>query len=338
MKNTNTIIMDKEKTQIEKNAFLEIDDSEAYENNSNEIEDIADLENEINYAETSDESLSSISLLMKDITKYPLLSKEDEIEAFSALEAAKTSDEIKRIKEHIVNANYRLVFSIAKRYAKDDDIMDKFQTGCIGLMKAVDMFDYKKGYKFSTYATWWIRQAITRSMADTERLIRIPVYTVEILNKIRSTTAKLTTVLLREPTLKELSEETGIPINKIEEIMRSTTEPVSLDRPVKNDSENDDASLGDFISSDPNKIDNVPDKAAIIAERSKLIMEHLDMIPEREKDVIMRRFGLGEYTPMTLEEIGKQYGLTRERIRQIEAKAMRRLKLRMRNLYELIDV
>ena len=128
VKNINTIIMEKEKNKIEKKAFLEIDDSEAYENNSNEIEDIADLENEINYAETSDESLSSISLLMKDITKYPLLSKEDEIEAFSALEAAKTPDEIKKIKEHIVNANYRLVFSIAKRYAKDDDIMDKFQT------------------------------------------------------------------------------------------------------------------------------------------------------------------------------------------------------------------
>ena len=295
-----------------------------------------------------------VRMYLKEIGKVPLLSAEEEIELAKNMEAGAvakekiailksreenaTEEELAEIKEEIKNlqkdldagdeakkrlaeANLRLVVSIAKRYVGRGMLfLDLIQEGNLGLIKAVEKFDYRKGYKFSTYATWWIRQAITRAIADQARTIRIPVHMVETINKLIRVSRQLLQELGREPSPEEIAAEMNMPVERVREILKISQEPVSLETPI---GEEDDSNLGDFVA----------DSNAVTPEgnvESVMLREHIDALlgdlKERERQVIVLRFGLEDGHPRTLEEVGKEFNVTRERIRQIEAKALRKLR------------
>ena len=254
-----------------------------------------------------------VRMYLKEIGKVPLLSAEEEIELAQRMEEG-DEDAKKRLAE----ANLRLVVSIAKRYVGRGMLfLDLIQEGNLGLIKAVEKFDYRKGYKFSTYATWWIRQAITRAIADQARTIRIPVHMVETINKLIRVSRQLLQELGREPLPEEIAEEMNLPVERVREILKISQEPVSLETPI---GEEEDSHLGDFIQDD-----NVPvpaDAAAFTLLKEQLV-EVLGTLTEREQKVLRLRFGLDDGRARTLEEVGKEFNVTRERIRQIEAKALR---------------
>ncbi|MBQ8597908.1 MAG: RNA polymerase sigma factor RpoD [Lachnospiraceae bacterium] len=270
-----------------------------------------------------------VRMYLKEIGKVPLLSAEEEIELAKKMEVG-DQDAKKRLAE----ANLRLVVSIAKRYVGRGMLfLDLIQEGNLGLIKAVEKFDYRKGYKFSTYATWWIRQAITRAIADQARTIRIPVHMVETINKLIRVSRQLLQELGREPTPEEIAEEMSLPVERVREILKISQEPVSLETPI---GEEEDSHLGDFIQDD-----NVPvpaDAAAFTLLKEQLV-EVLGTLTEREQKVLRLRFGLDDGRARTLEEVGKEFNVTRERIRQIEAKALRKLRhpSRSRKLKDYLD-
>ncbi|MGN0435207.1 MAG: RNA polymerase sigma factor RpoD [Wujia sp.] len=257
-----------------------------------------------------------VRMYLKEIGKVPLLSAEEEIELAKRMEEG---DE--EAKKKLAEANLRLVVSIAKRYVGRGMLfLDLIQEGNLGLIKAVEKFDYRKGYKFSTYATWWIRQAITRAIADQARTIRIPVHMVETINKLIRVSRQLLQELGREPLPEEIAEEMDIPVERVREILKISQEPVSLETPI---GEEEDSHLGDFIQ-DENV--PVPAEAAAFTLLKEQLVEVLGTLTEREQKVLRLRFGLDDGRARTLEEVGKEFKVTRERIRQIEAKALRKLR------------
>ena len=270
-----------------------------------------------------------VRMYLKEIGKVPLLSAEEEIELAQRMEEGDES-----AKKRLAEANLRLVVSIAKRYVGRGMLfLDLIQEGNLGLIKAVEKFDYRKGYKFSTYATWWIRQAITRAIADQARTIRIPVHMVETINKLIRVSRQLLQELGREPTPEEIAEEMNMGVERVREILKISQEPVSLETPI---GEEEDSHLGDFIQDD-----NVPvpaDAAAFTLLKEQLV-EVLGTLTEREQKVLRLRFGLDDGRARTLEEVGKEFNVTRERIRQIEAKALRKLRhpSRSRKLKDYLD-
>ena len=270
-----------------------------------------------------------VRMYLKEIGKVPLLSAEEEIELAKRMENGDQA-----AKKRLAEANLRLVVSIAKRYVGRGMLfLDLIQEGNLGLIKAVEKFDYTKGYKFSTYATWWIRQAITRAIADQARTIRIPVHMVETINKLIRVSRQLLQELGREPTPEEIAEEMNMPVERVREILKISQEPVSLETPI---GEEEDSHLGDFIQDD-----NVPvpaDAAAFTLLKEQLV-EVLSTLTEREQKVLRLRFGLDDGRARTLEEVGKEFSVTRERIRQIEAKALRKLRhpSRSRKLKDYLD-
>ena len=270
-----------------------------------------------------------VRMYLKEIGKVPLLSAEEEIELAQRMEMG---DE--EAKKKLAEANLRLVVSIAKRYVGRGMLfLDLIQEGNLGLIKAVEKFDCRKGFKFSTYATWWIRQAITRAIADQARTIRIPVHMVETINKLIRVSRQLLQELGREHTPEEIAEEMDMPVERVREILKISQEPVSLETPI---GEEEDSHLGDFIQDD-----NVPvpaDAAAFTLLKEQLV-EVLGTLTEREQKVLRLRFGLDDGRARTLEEVGKEFSVTRERIRQIEAKALRKLRhpSRSRKLKDYLD-
>ena len=257
-----------------------------------------------------------VRMYFKEIGKVPLLSADEERELAIRIE---NGDE--EAKKKLCESNLRLVVSIARRYLNRGlSFLDLIQEGNLGLIKAVEKFDYTKGYKFSTYATWWIRQAITRSIADQARTIRIPVHMVETINKLIRISRQLLQEYGREPTSEEIAKEMGISVEKVREIKKISQDPVSLETPI---GEEEDSHLGDFI---PDEDIPSPVDAAAYSMLQKQLREVLDTLSEREKKVLILRFGLDDGRPRTLEEVGKEFNVTRERIRQIEAKALRKLR------------
>ncbi|MBZ4664835.1 MAG: polymerase, sigma 70 subunit, RpoD [Mahella sp.] len=257
-----------------------------------------------------------VRMYLKEIGKIPLLSSDEEIELAKRIEQG---DE--EAKKKLAEANLRLVVSIAKRYVGRGMLfLDLIQEGNLGLLKAVEKFDYRKGYKFSTYATWWIRQAITRAIADQARTIRIPVHMVETINKLVRVSRQLMQELGREPAPEEIAEEMGISVEKVRDIMKIAQEPVSLETPI---GEEEDSHLGDFIPDDDAP---APAEAAAFTLLKEQLMDVLDTLTPREEKVLRLRFGLDDGRARTLEEVGKEFDVTRERIRQIEAKALRKLR------------
>lgn len=286
----------------------------------------------IDFTDTGDISSTTqdpVKMYLKDIGKVPLLSAEEEIELAKRMEAG---DEA--AKKKLAESNLRLVVSIAKRYVGRGMLfLDLIQEGNLGLLKAVEKFDYRKGYKFSTYATWWIRQAITRAIADQARTIRIPVHMVETINKVTRVSRDLLQKLGREPLPEEVGEVMGLPKERVQEIMKIAQEPVSLETPI---GEEEDSHLGDFIQDE-----SIP--TPVEATNQTLLHEQLDdvvsTLTEREQRVIKLRFGWDDGRPRTLEEVGKEFNVTRERIRQIEAKALRKLRhpSRSKKLKDFLD-
>ena len=257
-----------------------------------------------------------VRMYLKEIGKVPLLTAEEEIELAKRMELG--DDDAKK---QLCEANLRLVVSIAKRYVGRGMLfLDLIQEGNLGLIKAVDKFDWRKGYKFSTYATWWIRQAITRSIADQARTIRIPVHMVETINKLIRISRQLLQELGREPTPEEIAEDMEISVDKVREILKIAQEPVSLETPI---GEEEDSHLGDFIPDDDVP---APADAAAFSMLKEQLVEVLDTLTEREQKVLKLRFGLEDGRARTLEEVGRRFDVTRERIRQIEAKALRKLR------------
>ncbi|MCI5649126.1 MAG: RNA polymerase sigma factor RpoD [Fusicatenibacter sp.] len=270
-----------------------------------------------------------VRMYLKEIGKVPLLSAEEEIELAQRMEEG-DEDAKKRLAE----ANLRLVVSIAKRYVGRGMLfLDLIQEGNLGLIKAVEKFDYRKGYKFSTYATWWIRQAITRAIADQARTIRIPVHMVETINKLIRVSRQLLQELGREPTPEEIAEEMHMSVERVREILKISQEPVSLETPI---GEEEDSHLGDFIQDDNVP---VPADAAAFTMLKEQLEDVLGTLTEREQKVLRLRFGLDDGRARTLEEVGKEFNVTRERIRQIEAKALRKLRhpSRSRKLKDYLD-
>ena len=257
-----------------------------------------------------------VRMYLKEIGLIPLLSPQEEVDL-----AMKVVEGDEEAKSKLINANLRLVVSIAKKYVgRGMLLLDLIQEGNLGLIKAVDKFDYTKGYKFSTYATWWIRQAITRSIADQARTIRIPVHMVETINKLIRVSRQLLQTYGREPSPEEIAEEMGISVDKVREIQKIAQEPVSLETPI---GEEEDSHLGDFI---PDEDVPAPAEAAAFSMLKEQLVEVLDTLTEREQKVLKLRFGLDDGRARTLEEVGKEFDVTRERIRQIEAKALRKLR------------
>ena len=307
---------------LEKNGvdILQITDDDEEEPTLDEdvIAEGEDVE-KIDFTDTGDISSTTqdpVKMYLKDIGKVPLLSAEEEIELAKRMEAG---DEM--AKKKLAESNLRLVVSIAKRYdGRGMLFLDLIQEGNLGLLKAVEKFDYRKGYKFSTYATWWIRQAITRAIADQARTIRIPVHMVETINKVTRVSRDLLQKLGREPLPEEVGEVMGLPKERVQEIMKIAQEPVSLETPI---GEEEDSHLGDFIQDE-----SIP--TPVEATNQTLLHEQLDEVvstlTEREQRVIKLRFGWDDGRPRTLEEVGKEFNVTRERIRQIEAKALRKLR------------
>ena len=270
-----------------------------------------------------------VRMYLKEIGKVPLLSADEEIEL-----AKKMEEGDEEAKKKLAEANLRLVVSIAKRYVGRGMLfLDLIQEGNLGLIKAVEKFDYRKGYKFSTYATWWIRQAITRAIADQARTIRIPVHMVETINKLIRVSRQLLQELGREPLPEEIAEEMDIPVERVREILKISQEPVSLETPI---GEEEDSHLGDFIQ-DENV--PVPAEAAAFTLLKEQLVDVLGTLTEREQKVLRLRFGLDDGRARTLEEVGKEFNVTRERIRQIEAKALRKLRhpSRSRKLKDYLD-
>ena len=260
-----------------------------------------------------------VRMYLKEIGKVPLLTAEEEVEL--AKKMAEGGEEGEEAKKRLCEANLRLVVSIAKRYVGRGMLfLDLIQEGNLGLIKAVDKFDYTKGYKFSTYATWWIRQAITRSIADQARTIRIPVHMVETINKLIRVSRQLLQELGREPSPEEIADEMGLSVDKVREIQKVAQEPVSLETPI---GEEEDSHLGDFI---PDEDVPQPVEAAAFNMLKEQLVEVLDTLTDREQKVLKLRFGLEDGRARTLEEVGKEFEVTRERIRQIEAKALRKLR------------
>jgi RNA polymerase primary sigma factor len=257
-----------------------------------------------------------VRMYLKEIGRVPLLTAEEEVELAKRMEMGD-----KEAKQRLIESNLRLVVSIAKRYVGRGMLfLDLIQEGNMGLIKAVEKFDYRKGYKLSTYATWWIRQAITRSIADQARTIRIPVHMVETINKLVRTSRQLLQELGREPTAEEIAGEMGLTPERVREIQKIAQEPVSLETPI---GEEEDSHLGDFIED----VDALaPAEAASFMLLKEQIEEVLDTLNEREQRVLRLRFGLDDGKARTLEEVGREFGVTRERIRQIEAKALRKLR------------
>ena len=275
-----------------------------------------------------------VRMYLKEIGRVPLLSAERERELAEIMTTSENEDERERAKNELVEANLRLVVSIAKRYVgKGMFFLDLIQEGNLGLMKAVDKFDYSKGYKFSTYATWWIRQAITRAIADQARTIRIPVHMVETIHKVSRYTRQMLQELGREATADELGEKMGMSPEKVREIMKIAQDPVSLETPI---GEEEDSHLGDFIPDDDTP---APADAASATILREVIERELHTLTPREEHVIKLRFGLYDGRTRTLEEVGKEFDITRERIRQIEAKALRKLRhpSRARHLKGFLD-
>lgn len=291
--------------------LIEPDDTDLEE--EEELEDIENIDLSVPDSVGIDDP---VRMYLKEIGKVPLLTTEQEITL-----AKRMGEGDEEAKKELAEANLRLVVSIAKRYVgRGMQFLDLIQEGNLGLIKAVEKFDYTKGYKFSTYATWWIRQAITRAIADQARTIRIPVHMVETINRLLRAQRQLVQDLGREPTLEELSKYMDLPVARVREIQKISQEPVSLETPI---GEEDDSHLGDFIQDE-----NMPvpmDAAAFTLLREQLI-EVLGSLTEREQKVLRLRFGLDDGRARTLEEVGKEFSVTRERIRQIEAKALRKLR------------
>lgn len=270
-----------------------------------------------------------VKVYLKEIGRVPLLSPEEEIDL-----AIRISEGDESAKKRLSEANLRLVVSIAKRYlGRGMQFLDLIQEGNLGLIKAVEKFDYTKGYKFSTYATWWIRQAITRAIADQARTIRIPVHMVETINKVKKVSSQLLHTNGHEPTADEIAAELDMPVDKVREIMRVAQEPVSLETPI---GEEEDSHLGDFIQDDDAP---APQDAASHTLLKEQLSEVLDTLTPREEKVLRLRFGLEDGRSRTLEEVGKEFNVTRERIRQIEAKALRKLRhpSRSKKLKDFLD-
>jgi RNA polymerase primary sigma factor len=288
-----------------------------------DLDEIAELEEITEEAIASTDALADsfaiddpVRMYLKEIGKVNLLTPEEEIELAQRM-AEGDVEAGKRMEE----ANLRLVVSIAKRYVGRGMLfLDLIQEGNLGLIKAVEKFDHTKGYKFSTYATWWIRQAITRSIADQARTIRIPVHMVETINKVIRVSRQLLQELGHDPTPEEIAEEMGMPADKVRDILKIAQEPVSLETPI---GEEEDSHLGDFI---PDEDASEPAEAASFIFLREQLMSVLDTLTEREKKVLILRFGLEDGRTRTLEEVGKEFNVTRERIRQIEAKALRKLR------------
>jgi len=305
------------------------------------IEIVDDLEKELEEIEVSKEELEDLSvpdginiddhvkMYLKEIGKVDLLDPDEEL-----LLAKKMSEGDEAAKKKLAEANLRLVVSIAKRYVGRGMLfLDLIQEGNLGLIKAVDKFDYSKGYKFSTYATWWIRQAITRAIADQARTIRIPVHMVETINKLVRISRQLVQELGREPTTEELAKELNLSVEKVREISKISQEPVSLETPI---GEEEDSHLGDFIPDDDAP---APSEVASFVMLKEQLEEVLKTLTSREAKVLRLRFGLDDGRPRTLEEVGKEFDVTRERIRQIEAKALRKLRhpSRSKKLKDYLD-
>ncbi|MCI9575788.1 MAG: RNA polymerase sigma factor RpoD [Clostridiales bacterium] len=330
--------LDFEPEQIEK--FYDTLESQGVEI----IEDFADLQMEdLEFSPQSSEgddlenALSTegiaiddpVKVYLKEIGRVPLLSPEEEIDL-----AIRIIDGDEAAKKRLSEANLRLVVSIAKRYlGRGMQFLDLIQEGNLGLIKAVEKFDYTKGFKFSTYATWWIRQAITRAIADQARTIRIPVHMVETINKVKKVSSQLLHTNGHEPTADEISDELDMPVDKVREIMRVAQEPVSLETPI---GEEEDSHLGDFIPDDDAP---APADAASHTLLKEQLAEVLDTLTPREEKVLRLRFGLEDGRSRTLEEVGKEFNVTRERIRQIEAKALRKLRhpSRSKKLKDFLD-
>ena len=270
-----------------------------------------------------------VRMYLKEIGKVPLLSADEEIALAKRME-----DGEEEAKQKLAEANLRLVVSIAKRYVgRGMQFLDLIQEGNMGLIKAVEKFDWSKGYKFSTYATWWIRQAITRAIADQARTIRIPVHMVETINKLSRVKRQLVQELGRDPSPEEIAKEMGIPVSKVREISKVAQDPVSLETPI---GEEEDSHLGDFI---PDNDTPVPADAATYTLLREQLLEVLGTLTDREQKVLRLRFGLDDGRNRTLEEVGKEFNVTRERIRQIEAKALRKLRhpSRSKKLKDYLD-
>ena len=290
-------------------------DDDLFDDTLPEVDDDADLDigDDITLSIMSDDP---VKIYLKEIGNYPLLSMDEEVEL-----AKRIAEGDQYATERLTESNLRLVVSIAKKYVgRGLSFLDLIQEGNLGLIKAVDKFDYSKGYKFSTYATWWIRQAITRSIADQSRTIRIPVHMSEVINKAYRISRSLLQELGREPTEEEIAKEMNLPVEKVREIMKISADPISLDTPI---GEEDDSHLGDFI-----KDDTImgPEDAAAYTMLQDQIQKLLTTLSEREQRVLILRFGLLDGRTRTLEEVGKEFNVTRERIRQIEAKALRKLR------------
>ncbi len=310
------------------------------QNNVQVVEDFdasaLDADFSINTTETEEPEQSEtvaiddpVKVYLKEIGKVPLLTPEEE----TAL-AMRIIEGDSRAKQRLSEANLRLVVSIAKRYVgRGMQFLDLIQEGNLGLIKAVEKFDYTKGFKFSTYATWWIRQAITRAIADQARTIRIPVHMVETINKVKKVSSQLLHKNGHEPSAEEIAEELAMPVDKVREIMRVAQEPVSLETPI---GEEEDSHLGDFIPDDEAP---APADAASHTLLKEQLEEVLSSLTDREAKVLRLRFGLADGRPRTLEEVGQEFAVTRERIRQIEAKALRKLRhpSRSKKLKDFLD-
>ena len=300
--------------------LIDADDDDLLETEDDEIENLDDVE-EVRIEETS-EVLEGVStedpgrMYLKEIGNVPLLTSEQEVDL-----ARRVEEGDPEAKKALTEANLRLVVSIAKKYVgRGMPFLDLIQEGNMGLMKAVDKFDYTKGYKFSTYATWLIRQAITRGIADTGRTIRVPVHMVETINKTLRMTRQLLQELGREPTPEEVADKLGVPASRVREVLKISRDPVSLDTPI---GEEDDSHLGDFIEDDTALS---PADSATFSMLKEELSNALESLTERERQVVKLRFGLEDGRARTLEEVGKAFNVTRERIRQIEAKALRKLR------------
>lgn len=306
-----------------------------------EIEIVDNMDKELEEIEVSKEELEDLSvpeginiddhvkMYLKEIGKVNLLTPEEELDL-----AKRMSEGDELAKKRLAEANLRLVVSIAKRYVgRGMQFLDLIQEGNLGLIKAVDKFDYTKGYKFSTYATWWIRQAITRAIADQARTIRIPVHMVETINKLVRVSRQMVQELGREPTPEELAQELNMSVEKVREISKISQEPVSLETPI---GEEEDSHLGDFIPDDDAP---APSEAASFVLLKEQLVEVLQTLQPRESEVLKLRFGLKDGRQRTLEEVGKEFNVTRERIRQIEAKALRKLRhpSRSKRLKDFLD-
>lgn len=314
-KNGIDVIFDEKEEELDPELFEE-------GNLAQEKEEIEKIEKEAQSEDIDD--LSSVGdlvrMYLKEIGHVQLLTPDEEVELAKKTES-EDPEVRKRAKKELAEANLRLVVNIAKKYmGRGLPFLDLIQEGNIGLMRAVEKFDYKRGFKFSTYATWWIKQAITRAIADQARTIRIPVHMVENINKQIKVQRQLTQELGREPTPEEIAEKMGCDVERVNEILKISQEPVSMELPVGDE---DDTHLGDFIQDE--NLRSPMDEAAKTQLHEQL-MEAIDTLTDREKRVVMLRFGLEDGRPHTLEEVGKEFSVTRERIRQIEAKALRKLR------------